>query len=222
MCRNVREWPINQGVSVTDDGKHSLIGSVKTGEKRSLFRPVLQESGLFLRGFRNRRSPPVSFLRPGFTGLSVLGMCTVSHPGCENLQHWSDAQHPAQEPRKGNILHKTVKNVRQDSRTIINDRMAGRVDRFSPLPGYIGDLPRVTLSLSNLSSFIPEESGRTLRRVIALSSQDGEREGPMRHIFPNYLKGWAQGLIVPHCVYHWVAACMSRVQQCTVVYPGCT
>jgi len=83
-----------------------------------------------------------------------------------------------------------------------------------------GDLPRVTLVLSDRSSLSSGKSGVTTRRGAYLLSHLGRKEASIRLIFPNYPKGRAQGLVIPHCTAT-LPPCTHRGASCSmVVYPG--
>jgi len=76
-------------------------------------------------------------------------------------------------PRDVHIVAESGRKTRLDAHQRMEDRMAGRGAHYAQRSSYIGDIPRVTLSLSDLSTLTIRKSGVTLRRVPDQPSQEG-------------------------------------------------
>jgi len=122
------------------------------------------------------------FLRTVWTDIPVSPFCTETPPGNIRNVRRLDGRTLGNSPMNDDFLHKTVKNGHPDVHHFPNDRMDERVDHLAHMTPTIGDLPYITRMLSNLSHLSSRESGRIMRRGVALLSQEGRKEGSLRII----------------------------------------
>ena len=83
--QNVENVPINQGVSVPDDGKHSRLGVWKRVEFPLRNMPEYEIYMGFMKGFASHRSPPVCFSEPEISERHISGCCTELRSGEKNI-----------------------------------------------------------------------------------------------------------------------------------------
>jgi len=186
------------------------------GWKREVFpaqnRPESGKSGGITRGFRNRRSPPVSISGTRNTDLPVLTSCTETPPGnIKNVRRLDD-RHPLYSPRDQHFLHKTVHDGQTYVHHFQRSDSGKQKHHFAQHTVPIGYTRGVTLRLSNLSVFLTGKSRDSCAEFPSIfhTFEVPERLKPL--LPAGFSSFWAQAVITGHLVGCW-ELCTDR--RCT-------